>query len=84
MKLLYLSFLLRKTYCFQQKNSGPESHDRFQKAFRLVLLCSVVTCPVQCIGRLDTSQTQLHSTLFIKSYDSEPKNQLYKYNKGWQ
>ena len=50
-------------------------HDRFQKAFPLVLLCTVVTCHVHRKAR--HKPTQLRSTLFIKSYDSEPKNQLY-------
>ena len=38
--------------------------------------CSCALLSLVSIGRLDTSQTQLHFTLFIKSYDSEPKNQL--------
>ena len=75
--LFVFPFTQDKLFSTNKKSSGHESrHDRFQKAFRLVLLCTVVTCHVQCRGRLDTSQTQLHSTLFIKSYDSEPKNQL--------
>ena len=68
-----LSFYAR--HIVFNKKQRAWMHDRFQKAFPLVLLCTVVTCHVHRKAR--HKPTQLRSTLFIKSYDSEPKNQLY-------